>query len=110
MTSQYEHHIVNYLYVKPLVRTGYRGLITPTEHDKREWGRLAQAAYFAGYNGVGHRYSGAAALRKGEAMLIERFDQLQCAYRSWLCFNDFKAADYMVHGPEHRAHHSGNFA
>jgi hypothetical protein len=84
--------------------------ITPTEHEKSEWSRMACAAYAAHYNGVGHRYSGAAAIRKGERMALDKFDALQCAYRSWLCFNDLKAADYMVHGAEHRAHCTGRFA
>lgn len=66
--------------------------ITPTEHEKSEWSRMARAAYAAGRNGIGHRYSVAAALRRNEPMLPERFDDLQNGYRAWLCFNDFGPA------------------
>lgn len=53
---------------------------------------MARAAYAAGRNGIGHRYSVAAALRRNEPMLPERFDDLQNGYRAWLCFNDFGPA------------------
>jgi hypothetical protein len=106
---QYEHHVVNYLYVMPVVRNGVGGLIVPNDHEKSEWARMGESALDAGYDGVARRYLSAGTHPNGQPMLIERFDALQCAYRSWLCFNDFKAADYMVHGAEHRAHHTGNF-
>jgi hypothetical protein len=31
--------------------------ITPTEHEKREWSRMATDAYKTGRNAIGHRYS-----------------------------------------------------
>ncbi len=65
--------------------------MTPTEHEKRGWARFAQAAYRIGRNDVGHRYSGAATLRIGEAMPLARFDELQAGYRAWLCFNEYPA-------------------
>lgn len=57
---------------------------TPTEHDKREWARMAADAYKSGRNGVGHRYSAAAALPAGATMPTPRYDALQVGYRSWL--------------------------
>lgn len=84
--------------------------IIPTDHEKAEWARMGETAFYAGYDGVSHRYMSASCHPKGQPMLLERFDRLQAAYRSWLCWGDYKAADYMVHGAEHRAHHSGNFA
>ena len=72
-------------------------MMTPTEHEKAEWSRMAQDAYAAGCNAVGHRYSTTAACTLiGGQIPLATFDALQAAYRSWLCFNDFKAADYMV--------------
>ena len=64
-----------------------KGMITPTQHEKREWARLAQAAYAQGFNNVGHKYSGAAAMRDGQQMYVEVFDQLQSDYRAWLIDN-----------------------
>lgn len=63
--------------------------ITPTEHEKSEWSRMARAAYAVRRNSIGHRYSVAAALRRNEPMRLARFDELQNGYRAWLCFNDF---------------------
>ena len=63
--------------------------ITPTEHEKAEWSRMARAAYAARRNAIGHRYSMAATLRHNEAMRPTRFDELQNGYRAWLCFNEF---------------------
>ncbi len=58
--------------------------VTPTDHEKREWSRLAQAAYAAGYNQVGHRYSTAASMYRGQEMRVDQFDSLQSGYRGWL--------------------------
>ena len=61
--------------------------IVPTEHEKREWSRLAHWAYTHNENDLGHRFSMAAALRMGEAApTIAWFDALQDIYRTWLCF------------------------
>lgn len=65
--------------------------ITPTEHDKSEWSRMAHAAYANGRNSIGHRYSMAATLCRNEPMRVDRFDELQAGYRAWLCFNEFPA-------------------
>lgn len=58
--------------------------ITPTAHEKAEWARLAQAAYAADLNTVGHRFSGAASLRNEHKMMLATFDSLQNDYRTWL--------------------------
>lgn len=63
--------------------------MVPTEHEKSEWSRMAQAAYKASLNPVGHRYSVAASLPKGGALPLARFDELQSGYRAWLVFNEF---------------------
>ncbi len=59
--------------------------ITPTEHAKAEWSRLAQDAYKTGRHAHGHRYSGAAAAipRDGQ-MSLDVYDDLQRVYRLWL--------------------------
>jgi len=64
-------------------------MMTPTEHEKREWSRMAQAAYAIGNNDIGHKYSMAATLRIGEPMHVTTFDRLQSGYRQWLNWNDF---------------------
>lgn len=63
--------------------------ITPNDHEKAEWARMAQAAYRTGRNAIGHRYSAAAALRHNEPLPLPRFDTLQSGYRAWLVFNEF---------------------
>ena len=67
-------------------------MMTPTRHEKLEWSRMAQAAYLAGHNDIGHRYSGAAALRDGQSIPVTRFDALQDGYRTWLIDNRFEVA------------------
>lgn len=61
-----------------------RGLITPSQYEKREWSRMAQDAYSRGLNEIGTRFSTAAALRKGEQVKIAWFDAMQTEYRTWL--------------------------
>lgn len=61
-------------------------LITPTEHDKAEWSRLAQAAYHSGWNEVGHTFSAGASLPRNGRMDIRRYDAMMAVYRDWLCF------------------------
>lgn len=56
----------------------------PTEHEKSEWSRLAQNAYGLDLNDIGHKFSGYASLRRGEAIPLSRFDSLQSEYRQWL--------------------------
>jgi hypothetical protein len=63
--------------------------VTPTEHEKSEWSRMAKAAYAAGQSGVGHRYSMSAAYCVGQSMPLQRFDELQNGYRGWLCFSQW---------------------
>ena len=62
-------------------------MITPTEHDKREWSRFAVAAYATGLNDVGHRFSMASAMvAKEQAVPREWYDALMKDYRDWLVF------------------------
>jgi hypothetical protein len=67
--------------------------MTPTEHEKREWSRMAHWAYKSDRNDIGHRYSAAGALMRGQSIPIERFDALQAGYREWLNFNKFPLRD-----------------
>ena len=59
-------------------------LITPTQHEKNEWSRMATAAYGASVNSVGHSYSIAASLPNIGTISVAYFDQLQAGYRAWL--------------------------
>jgi hypothetical protein len=63
--------------------------VTPTEHEKREWSRMASAAYREQRNPIGHRYSMAATLCHDEPMPLDRFEILQAGYRAWLVFNEW---------------------
>ena len=63
--------------------------VTPSHTDKMEWSRLAQSAYKAGRNDIGHRYSAAASMPKDHPVTVERYDSLQEGYRSWLNFGLF---------------------
>ncbi len=58
--------------------------ITPTEHTKAEWSRLAKDAYHTDRNAYGHRYSGAAAIPRYGQMSLDVYDDLQRVYRLWL--------------------------
>lgn len=64
--------------------------IIPTEHEKREWSRFANAAYRCGNNEIGHRMSVAASVSRHYQMPLATFDALQRAYRQWLCFNVYR--------------------
>lgn len=66
--------------------------IVPTEHAKREWSRMAQAAYHSDRNDVGHRFSMASAcIPVGGRMELKRYDALMAAYRAWLVFDEWPA-------------------
>lgn len=58
--------------------------VTPTDYEKLEWARLAQAAYAASLNSIGTRYSVAASRPRGWEMAVTTFDGLQSGYREWL--------------------------
>ena len=58
--------------------------MTPTQHEKNEWSRLAQDAYRTGHNFYGHRYSAMSAWPTDATMRIDVFDTLQDTYREWL--------------------------
>jgi hypothetical protein len=65
--------------------------ITPNQHEKNEWSRLAQAAYSIGRNDLGHTYSVAASLPRDGWIRLSYFDVLQKHYRVWLIDNEFPA-------------------
>lgn len=58
--------------------------ITPNQHEKDEWSRLAQHAYAHNHNAVGHTYSTAASLPRDGQIRLAYFDKLQDGYREWL--------------------------
>jgi len=58
--------------------------ITVSEHEAREWSRLAQDAYNHDRNDIGHRYSMSAAIYWGKQCRLDVFDTLQRNYRLWL--------------------------
>lgn len=76
-------------------------MMTPTQYEKNEWSRMAQAAYSARENAVGHRYSVAASLPHDGTVTAQHFDRLQEGYRLWLVWNDFRTA--IAHCNEQRA-------
>jgi hypothetical protein len=67
--------------------------VTPLEHEKAEWSRMAQAAYNADRNDVGHRFSAAATWPRFMPMPLSKFDSLQAEYRAWLAFGIFRDVD-----------------
>ena len=60
------------------------GRIIPTQHEKDEWSRMAQDAYSRDLNDIGHKFSMAATLKRGEDCALAWFDALQNEYRAWL--------------------------
>lgn len=62
---------------------------TITDHTANEWSRFAQAAYAAGHNPIGHRYSVASATLRGHVITSDLYDALQNSYRDWMCFNTY---------------------
>lgn len=64
--------------------------ITPTDHEKLEWARCAQAMYAREENANGHKLSAAAALPHGAVMYAEKYDQVAAIYRAWLVFDEPK--------------------
>jgi len=65
-------------------------MITPTQHEKDEWSRLASYAYNNDSNDYGHKFSGLASLRNGESIDVATFDDAQATYRTWLLFGKLK--------------------
>ena len=59
-------------------------MVTPSQNETNEWATLAQAAYRAQFNDIGHTYSVAASLPNGAQLTVKRFDELQSNYRQWL--------------------------
>lgn len=67
--------------------------ITPTQHEKDEWSRLATAAYSSGRNSIGHSFSVAASLPREGQIRLAYFDALQASYRAWLVSGEFVAVE-----------------
>lgn len=78
----------------------YTPTITPTDHDRAEWSRLAQDAYRSERNPMGHKFSAAAAWRAGVPMPIGIYDDLQGIYRAWL-IGGWLAVDAELAGPRY---------
>lgn len=68
-------------------------MITPTEHEKSEWSRMAVAAYARRDNATGHCFSVAASLPRNAGMHVVWFDALMRDYRRWLCFNELPGGE-----------------
>jgi hypothetical protein len=66
-------------------------VMTVTDHERREWSRMAQAAYAVDRNDVGHRYSVASAILKETD--VRTFDALMNGYRAWLVFGTWPAIE-----------------
>lgn len=64
---------------------------TVTEADKAEWSRMAQVAYNAGKNEMGHRYSVAASIPRDWPMTEDNYRHLQDDYRTWLMHGEWRA-------------------
>jgi len=63
--------------------------IQPTQHEKNEWSRMANAAYKAYKSNIGHRYSSFSSLPNDATIRLDVFDTLQRNYRNWLIYNQF---------------------
>jgi len=68
-------------------------MVTPTQHEKYEWATVAEAAYKAQYNEIGHTFSVAATLPNGAQMTIKQFDELKSNYRQWRLYGKLTLAD-----------------
>lgn len=64
-------------------------MITPNNHNKREWSRFAGAARSAGRHSVADLALTAAALPDGTRISTRHFDTLQSMYRAWLVFGEW---------------------
>jgi hypothetical protein len=64
-------------------------MMTPSQHEKSEWSRMASAAYAASRNDIGTRYSVAASIPYRAELPLEMFDSLQAGYRAWLIDGTF---------------------
>ena len=55
-----------------------------SEHQAREWSRMAQDAYRTDRNEFGHRFSMQAAIYWGKPIPVNIYDTLMVQYRRWL--------------------------
>ena len=70
-------------YIAPVLKP-MNGRIVPSQYEKNEWSRMAKDAYAKDRNDIGHKFSMAATLNKGEDCKLAWFDELQTEYRAWL--------------------------
>jgi hypothetical protein len=68
-------------------------MVTPTQQEKYEWACVAEAAYKAQYNEIGHTFSVAATLPNGAQITVKQFDELQSNYRQWRLYGKLTLAD-----------------
>jgi hypothetical protein len=59
-----------------------------TQHEKREWARLAAAAFRVHCYALGTLFSSVAVLPAGTPIDVRTFDRLQSIYRHWLVFGE----------------------
>lgn len=67
-------------------------MIYPNQAERAAWKEVAHAAYRAGLDNIGHRYTVAATLPDDSSMTVRHFDSLQRGYRAWLLSNDWTPA------------------
>jgi hypothetical protein len=60
--------------------------IVPTEAEKYEWSKLAQAAYRQDKNDIGHFFSGLAAMRSDASLNESTFTVIQNQTADWKRF------------------------
>jgi len=78
---------------KPIEPCAIPLMVTPTQHEKCEWATVAEAAYKAHYNDIGHTFSVAATLPNGAQLTVKQFDELQSNYRQWRLYGKLTLAD-----------------
>lgn len=64
--------------------------MTPTEHEKLEWARMARAAASAGLATTAARFAFASTTPLGGKIPAATFYSLQADYRAWLIDNKFE--------------------
>lgn len=57
--------------------------IIPSRQVKLQWSDMAQAAYSANRNDIGHKFSAAASMRDGNALGPEYYSELESEWLTW---------------------------
>ena len=63
--------------------------LMPTMHEKNEWKRFGDALYAKGLKSLANKYYEFANISIHDRMPVNQFDELQNAYRKWLCFDQY---------------------